>query len=289
MRGLARPSPRRRRRRLVGMALAISATAAPARAQDVAYWGTLQGATGDYEMEERSSSVVLLNGLTVDWRTLRLSLSVPVLGQSTPWITTSVPGSGAVPGSAPTAVDTSLATEVGLGDPLLSGSLALLRERGWRPEVRALAGVKAPLGSVARGLGTGAWDASAGLSLAKSLGHTLLLADASYWMLGDMSDVELRNVVSWGAAVGRPLGAGRWALLGSVYGSGAIVAGATAPVQTSLALSRFGEGGRLWSASVGFGLSATAPSLTAGFGWQLPLRREHRPVDQTTLRPARSP
>lgn len=70
-----------------------------ARAQEVSYSGSLQVATGKYLFTERTNTASLLNGLTVRAGRFQVSASIPLLYQSTPFVSYT-PGGG-VPTGGP--------------------------------------------------------------------------------------------------------------------------------------------------------------------------------------------
>lgn len=76
----------------VAAAILLCAPAA-ALSQEVSYSGSFQYATGEYYFAERTHSAYLLTGLTVEVDRVRVSADVPVIWQSTPWVSY-VPGRG---------------------------------------------------------------------------------------------------------------------------------------------------------------------------------------------------
>lgn len=82
-------SPRRRARWWRGPALAlvlVIAFTSPAAAQ-VTYSGALRTATGTYLFTEKTTSLYIVSAVDAEKGPLRISASVPVIHQSTPWIT----------------------------------------------------------------------------------------------------------------------------------------------------------------------------------------------------------
>jgi hypothetical protein len=122
-----------------------------------------------------------------------------------------------------------------------------------------------------RGFGTGAWDYAAGLSLSKALGRTFLFGDASYWVLGDLPDLDLDNTVGYGLGVGRLVADGRVGLLASLSGYTTIIPDVDPPVQAGLGLDYRFENGRSLSAGVGLGLTDAASDVSFSLGWRMPL------------------
>jgi hypothetical protein len=80
-------------------ALLLLVAARPAAAQEVTYSGSLQFATGKYLFTERTNSAYLFTGLAVRSGRLRLSANLPLIYQSTPWI--SYTTGGGVPTGGP--------------------------------------------------------------------------------------------------------------------------------------------------------------------------------------------
>lgn len=74
-------------RRAAAVCLFVLAFATSARAQTVAYTGGLQFATGDYLFPERTQSIYVLSGLDASAGAVRLTASLPLIVQSTPWVT----------------------------------------------------------------------------------------------------------------------------------------------------------------------------------------------------------
>ncbi|HEX6536637.1 MAG TPA: hypothetical protein VF041_18770 [Gemmatimonadaceae bacterium] len=304
---------RRRRRRAAraaaGVVLAAWAIApAAVRAQSLAYTGALQGSTGEYIFTERSFSLALYNGLSLSLGRLRLSASLPVVLQNTPWVT--LGGTGPVPTGGPqhemtgeqmggggmgeggqgrrggsvVLPDTGGYDEVGVGDPMLFASIELFGDRGSRPAVAITGAVKAPVADAAQGFGTGEWDYSAGFSLSKSVGRALLFLDGSYWMLGDMSGLPLRDVFSYGVSLGVPFGRGgggagaSWSAIVSFSGSQAAIAGSDAPAEAGVLVSRLSPSGRSLAAGVSLGLTRSSPDVSAMIGWRVPLWSREAPI-----------
>jgi len=83
---------------LLGAAITLAAPG-PASAQQVSYSGSLQYATGDYLFTERTNSVYLFSSLAVEAGRVTISGSLPLIYQSTPWI--SYATSGGIPTGGP--------------------------------------------------------------------------------------------------------------------------------------------------------------------------------------------
>ena len=266
------------------VAMTALAGASPAPAQRIDYSGSVQYASGDYLFPERSDAVFFYNGLGLTLGRVRLSASLPLVYQRTPWIVYSdATGTSGMDGASgmgqdvmgsddpfgAVLVDTISFEEVGLGDPLVRADLRLLDERGLVPSVRLTFDVKAPVGDVDRGFSSGQWDYAGGLSLTKSIGSTLLYGDIAYWYVGDMPDYELENSFAYGAGVGRSFGSGKFGLLASFFGNSRIQEGVDPPLQVSLGLSYLLGLRRSLMISASAGLTDSAPDVSLSFGWFL--------------------
>lgn len=282
-----------RARRMMGAAagaLLVASAASSLPAQVIAWTGSLYGTTGEYIFSERSSSLAVSNGLALTTWRIRLSASVPVIFQSTPWV--AMGGAGPVPTGGPmhgtvgeqsgqwghqgrglrvTLPTTEASSAVGLGDPTIFGGFDLKRAGGTSTAITLTGGLKVPVANADDGFGTGEWDVGAGLALSRSIGRTMFFLDGSYWILGDMPDLPLRDVITYGGAVGRVLGDGDWSTLVSFSGSEAAIEGSDAPAQLGAMLSRRWQSGRSLSASLSVGLTSSAPDVTASLGWHIPL------------------
>jgi len=263
------------------------AAAVPATGQEVAYNGSVQYATGDYIFSERTHSVFFFNGLALSAGRLRISASVPVILQSTPWV--SYTGGGVLPSGGPehevvrrgmggrrdrepvVLPDTASFEELGVGDPVAHAEIELLPDRGALPALRLTGDVKFPLADVDRGFGTGEWDYAGGVSLSKVIGGTLVFGNVTYWVLGDLPDLRLKDPIAYSLGVGRPLPGGRVGVLLTFSGYTEVLDDVAPPAQLSLGVSYLLSGGRSVIGSASFGLSETSPDLSLSVGWHLPL------------------
>lgn len=107
---------------LVAAFLSEVALVAPAGAQEVVYSGSFQYATGTYLFTERTNSAYFLNGLAVQAGALRVSANLPVIYQSTPWV--SYTTGGGVPTGGPQQGEVQDSLGGRMGGPLALGSYA---------------------------------------------------------------------------------------------------------------------------------------------------------------------
>ena len=296
------------RRVTVAAALAAVASApVSGTAQELSWTGGVAWYSGSYLFTERVHTIIVSNGLDLSLGEAGLvSLSVPVVIQNAPLVSTvgdgtllptggphhaavarrrdgapvvARPGTGAGGGGGPgegqdpsdgtVVFDDAVRTR--LADPFASGSLALYGgDRGVLRAVRATAGLKVPLTDLEDGVGTGRWDGSVGLSATGAAGTTLLVADVSWWWLGDLPELPLRDGPTGSLALLRPLSPD-WSLLFSVSASRAPVATADAPVWAGVGVGWLGHDDRLLSLTVRVGLTEGAPGFGVAGGWSVGL------------------
>lgn len=275
----------------LGLLAAGYLAAAPASAQSLTYTGSLQGSSGDYIFTERTTGIYLVNGVELAAGRLTVSASLPVIGQSTPWVSQGpvlVPSGGRYSGEVVRQVDQmrragrmgrtmvalppveqGVGSSFGVGDPLVRAEVEVVAGTSSRPSVRVSASAKAPLADPDDGFGTGAWDYGVGAAVTTRVGRGTVLADLAYWRMGDLPDLELRDGAGYSLGYGHLLGSGRWSLLGSVSGWTTIIDGAQPPLQLGVGLGRLLARGRSVSVNLGVGLTETAPDVSVGLGWRL--------------------
>lgn len=275
---------------VVGM---LAVAAATSSAQSLAYIGGLQYATGDFIFTQRTWSTYFSNGLSWSAGRVRASASIPLVMQPAGWLQYNGAGmmvpTGGIAGTAGSATSSSSAmgnsmhggtmtpasnmpfSQVGIGDPIGRIDVALSQGDTERPLVSFVGAVKAPLADVGRGFGTGQWDVGAGLSGAVRLGGTSVLADALYWKIGNPAGASLRNAVAYALSIGRALPGGSWSVLGTVSGASSLWVGLEAPMQAGMGVGYLLESGSSVFVTGAAGLTRTAPALSTGLGWRVPL------------------
>lgn len=287
-------------------ALATLLVGARAPAQSVSWTGAAQGASGKYIFAERTTTASVSNGLVVVAGPLVLSGSIPVVYQSTPWISQSgigvIPtggpqsgethgsgqgggggggGGGQGPGSIRYALaggsvmlqDTTQYDQIGIGDPMAFASVRLFGEPGSGPTLHVTGAAKAPLASVRSGFGTGEWDFGAGGSVAAPLGPVVIGLDATKWWLGDMPDLVIDDPVTYGATVTHYLAANRYSIFGTFWGASKTFADTDAPRQVGVGACRMYAGVCALGLTVSAGLTSSSPDIAVGMSWQVPFGR----------------
>lgn len=274
---------RRKALKVAGMVLMISAFLASPQGGCATYTGSVQIATGDYIFSDRTTSFYFHNGIRFSAGPLSISTNIPMVYQSSPWVSYS--GAGMIPsggtqhsqiggrkhGDKMALVDTVQYDQVGLGDPSLHLDVELLRERRTVPSLHLTADLKAPLADMNSGFGTGEWDYSAGFSLAKTVGRSFVFVDVAYWVLGDLPDLVLHDAVAYGIAFGRPLAAGKYAVLISLSGYSRILEDTDPPAQVGIAISHRLSSSVSLSGNVALGVTESTPDVSASLGWQIGL------------------
>jgi Putative MetA-pathway of phenol degradation len=266
-----------------GVVLMTLAAALPAPAATLSYTGSVQFSQGNYFFDLTTRGVCFINGLSLAAGRFTLSASLPLIYQSTPYVSYSgvgvLPSGGAESSSVnqrqgketvvlPEPVDV---RQYGVGDPLVRLGIRLTKESAAGPSLEAVAQVKAPVARLDSGFGTGEWDYGAGLALSKRIGGAVLFADASYWMLGDLPELELKDPWVYSVSLGLPFSRGRSSLLVSYFGMSRVIEGAAPASSLGLGLSlKVGTGSSLML-NAGFGLSESSPDLALSLGWAIGL------------------
>lgn len=257
---------------VVALALALG-LAAPLTAQELQYTGSVGYATGSYTFTERTSSVSILNGLSLEGDRWTLSGSIPLIIQNSGDVSyvggMRVPtGSGrdGMGGHGSMNPGTTGGYEATLGDPVIRGAFTPFEGSGTLRVVEIQAVVKVPIADPATGVGTGEWDVGGGVSAGLGLGAVFLFADAAVWSPGDLPDLQLDPYVTVSGGVGRAF-TDRLSGLASVSVSTAMIDGLEVPATVGGGLSyRIGDNQSL-SLGGSYGLTASAPQLSLYVGW----------------------
>ena len=179
-------------------------------------------------------------------------------------------GSGGGKGKKPGNVEPVSSTDCGIGDLILRGRYFLVEERDWIPTIAVTGRIKMPTADASRGLGTGEFDEGAGLEVYKKLsGQWWGFMDSGYTLIGDPSDVNLRNQWYYDLGVGYDLTKN---LLLSMYYEEyrALIAGLSNPRDLLFSLNYKASDLLRFNAATLVGLSDGAPDygLTGGISWR---------------------
>ncbi len=165
-------------------------------------------------------------------------------------------------------------TSVHVGDPVFTTTVELYHGLGAIRSLSVHAFAKAPIASVSSGVGTGKWDYGGGASVAFGAGRTFVFADASYWVLGDMTDLELLDNLVYGVGVGRASEDGRWSLVASATGSSQVIRNVTPPVSIGATLGYRASSTHALTLGANFGLTESASQAAVTLGWRVLLNGE---------------
>lgn len=251
----------------------------PSPAQELRYSGSVGYSTGDYTLQEPTTSIAILNGLAVAATRWSVSVNLPVVIQNTGAVSyvggTQIPTGpsradmGGRPGMNP--LDPSGTRETGtyqtvVGDPMARATFTPYQGFGTLRFIDLQAMAKAPVADTASGVGTGQWDVGAGISAGIGLGQTYLFGDVAVWSPGDLPALELKEYASVSVGIGQSLGDDWSALASGVY-STPVIDGISPPVSIGGGLSyRIGTSGGI-NIGASFGLTDSSPDLSVFLGW----------------------
>lgn len=221
--------------------------------------------TGKYGTPDRTNSVYIPFTLKRYFEDGDLSVTVPYLRQSSTGQVTWVGGKPVRVDKTPRAAAAS--SESGLGDIMLRGTYALMREGPKAFDLNLAGRMKLPTADESKGLGTGEMDGGAGLEFAKEInaGWTLL-ADAYYTIIGDPEGVDYNNQLALDLGFYKPLNEDLG--LTVIYETqSAISDGGSDPRSVSGTLSYGAPDGFQFTGGLTLGLSDGSPDagLSAGF------------------------
>jgi len=153
------------------------------------------------------------------------------------------------------------------GDPSVQVGWRLVDRA--RTSVTVNAAVKIPATDTTA-YGTGQWDWGATLSLTRRPARNVFLGlDVSYWHLGDLPQLDLRDPVLATATVSRLFTTWAGSLL--VTGGTGVLRGYEPPVSVGVGVTHLGVGGSLWGVTAAVGLTETAPEVSLGASWRVGL------------------
>lgn len=260
-------------------------------AQTLTYNGSAQYARGNYFFTEQTGSFYLNNGMSYSGSGITLSINIPYIIQSSPWISysshglmpTGGPNNGSVSSKGdgqkgrgrridPGRADTISYSKGSFGDPNISGSLRFLNSDNRRTTITGNFNIKFPFTDPTSGYGTGSWDIGAGISFAQRVGSRFVwLLDAMYWQLGDMEELEFKNPLSYSTGIGGFFANAKWMLSANFYGYTRILEDNDPPLSTGIAMGFNLSPTVQLTSNVTFGLTESVPDFSTGFGWSIQL------------------
>ena len=242
---------------LVAAIAAAALMRATAASGQVGYTGSVYFVKIDTPDGQRTDAVYIFNSVDFEFGRLRGSATLPVIAQQSAWV-------DSVLGSVNTG------WQSGLADPTFRIDADVWRTRLRGTSVRVSGSFKAPVASVDDGYSSGEADVAVGISVSTFLGRNGLLADLSYWTLGDPPGVDYRNVPTIYVGYARVLDpAARWSGIVSVSGSPSVIPGAEPTAQVSAAVLRLLGRGASIGLSFDVGLTDGAADFGIGTTWRV--------------------
>lgn len=239
---------------VVVVALGLVLSAAPASAQ-FGYTGSTHFVTVETPEGDRTEAAYIFTTLDYEAGPLRTSLTVPLVAQSLEW-------------TDPTVGRVATGWQTGMADPTIR-----LDARVWAAPsstVRLTGSVKLPVTSTEDGRSTGEVDAAVGVTVTTSRGRHSVMADVTYWMLGDPDAVTYRNVPAIYVGYARVLDRQyRWSGIVSISAAPSAIPTLGAPAQLSAALLRVVGRRAALGVSVDVGLTDQAADLAVGALWRI--------------------
>jgi len=243
------------RLRVAGLAAVALAWATAASAQ-IGYMGSVYYVRIGDSDDNRTDAVYLFNSVDLETGRVRTSISLPLISQQSRWVDAEL-------GPVETPWQT------GVADPSVRVDVEAWRNRARDVSIRASGTVKIPVASVEDGYSSGEVDVGVGMAVSVFRGRNSVLADITYWMLGDPPDFDYRNVPAFYVGYARVLDrAYRWSGIVSVSGAPSVIPGLDPPAQISVAVLRvFGTGAAV-GVSFDIGLTGGASDFAVGSTWR---------------------
>lgn len=159
----------------------------------------------------------------------------------------------------------------GVGDMYVYGSYTLVNETNSLPGFSTDGFVKFPTASPSLNIGTGKFDFNLAVSARKFIGNFLFYLQAGYLFLGNSSEANIKNPITFSAGIGNNLGGGNHLLLIEYDSYSTIVTGFASPKQLSLGYTYLinSKLGYTMIGSVGLNNSTSDYTISAGFNFNL--------------------
>jgi len=261
-------------------------------AQEIQYSGGAGYSTGSYYFNEQTSTFHLSNGLSAGFKRVRLSVNVPFIVQSTPWISYTLQGGIPTGGSQNGSLkkqgggqgmgpgggsqrevvlpDTVSYTKASFSDPSIQIGLKLFSGAQTQSTITLNGYLKVPLTDPSTGYGTGAWDTGTGVSVSQGVGYSwMLFADATWWWLGNMDDLTLNNTLAFSVGMGKILTGTSWIVNAALSGFTTVIDNYDPPLSI-MAGSGYKVNDRVFlNLSLEVGLSESSPDVSTSVGWSV--------------------
>jgi hypothetical protein len=244
-----------RRFRVAGLAAVALSWAAAAAAQ-VGYTGSVYFVRIQPSDDDRTDAVYLFNSIDFERGPVRGSLTLPLIVQQSSWVDPEF-GASKTPWQS------------GLADPTVRADMRVWQSRARDVSVRASGTVKIPVASVEDGYSSGKADVAFGMSLSTFGGRNSVLADFTYWIVGDPPEVDYRNVPAVYVGYARVLDRSyRWSGIVSVSGAPSAIPGFDPASQVSFAVLRLLGTGAAVGFSFDIGLTGGSSDFAVGSTWR---------------------
>lgn len=163
------------------------------------------------------------------------------------------------------------ALNTGIGDMYVYGSYTFVKETNSLPGFSTDGFVKFPTASSSLNIGTDKFDFNLAVSARKFIGTFSFYVQAGYLFLGNSSEANIKNPITFSAGIGNNLGGGNHLLLIEYDSYSTIVTGFAAPKQLSLGYTYLinSKLGYTMIGSVGLNNSTSDYTISAGFNFNL--------------------
>ncbi len=240
-------------------------TAQTAATADYLYTVAIGGARGAYGLDEDVNMFWLMNDLEVRGERWSIEAALPILRQNSTDLTwvggmpmprgmgggggngddgghgggSGHGGSGGHGGGHPEPEDPAPEEiNTGIADPIFRFRFDLLNSFSGASMMSGSVVVKAPLGDETLGFSTGEWDYGAGLMYSYSGYRSSVVAELTYWRLGNPPDITLENPLAFRLVGGFSTAGGRYLLEAFLTGQTEIVEGAGGPRIAGVTVNR---------------------------------------------------
>ncbi len=163
------------------------------------------------------------------------------------------------------------ALNTGIGDMYVYGSYTFVKETNSLPTFSSDGFIKIPTASPSLNIGTGKFDFNLAISARKFIGTFSFFVQTGYLFLGNSSDANIENPITFSAGIGNNFGGGNHLLLIEYDSYSTIVTGFASPKQLSLGYTYLinSKLGYSMIGSVGLNNSTSDFTISAGFNFTL--------------------
>jgi len=159
----------------------------------------------------------------------------------------------------------------GIGDMYVYGSYNLIKETNTLPAFSTDGFVKFPTASPSLNIGTGKFDFNLAVSVRKFIGTFSFYVQTGYLFLGNSSEANIENPITFSVGIGNNFGGGNHLLLIEYDSYSTVVTGFASPKQLSLGYAYLisSKLGYTMIGSVGLNNSTSDFTVSTGFNFTL--------------------